>query len=1348
MHSLSTFHEVFDAVSAADRNLRSMLPDLANFVGAQCAGIKETLFATAAISGGLASHNCNPTALEEVELQVALRSALAYLEKAHSDAGPLLFFRRGSLGYELEEVVRGLQHTARKVHAAGLSTRDATLGADASPVITWLTGIEAQLRAEVAQLFAAHGGDLYAMLAASQHNPLTASLLRAALLAEDPRDLTQRRLTDDDTSRHLFELHYDDVDMDVRTTTKKGRVLEELVSIGRGAYGQVFQGRYLGVPVAVKEFPDETASIINLFEREMAMLCALRHPNIVPLIGFSRGDRAKGAKYALVTPLLAKSFTEAIVDPSYTVQERLRWCVDIACALVYLHGRDPPVRHGDLKPANVMLDAEGNAVLLDFGLATASMTATVRTRGGGFTPAYAAPEVQAGGGRTTAADVFAFGLVLYEVWHRRPWFEDIDLRGHATHVEFLRAGLSPPLSLNAIPASAASLIAQCLATNPSDRPSSAELLQKIRAFCAACADNLLEGDSTPFHPLPEGYVARDSAAVAFAALMIDDPPEAVQRLVAAILFKTDEVVHDLDILRRGQSHDEVFAIVAFTSDVGSVGLSGERNVWKRLNAVLRQRNLKAFSPFADYYSYLMQGLNKIPPEVPTVVWRGLNEVTLEQLEPQYAVGQCVCFLGFTSTSTLKDVMTYFATTSPGAASVMLRIETCEGRSLQPYSLQTKEAEVLLAPNALCEVTVAVRADAVAELASFPGGEQLPARTAMVTLKQLPTPVPVVITCCDVGQGQDSPNSLRRRANKRSPLVESFDNIPLGFVFASGGSAQIRSVAGRSDTLAKIYHPHVLSNAEGYQRETDILQSLRHDYIVSIRGLIKDGDVVRGYLMEAMDGNLLNTTALTSEQRLVALRHCAEGLNYAHSRDITHGDVKPENCLVSVRNDVVTAKVCDFVGMDSMHSGTIPYVAPEGNTHSGAADVFAFGMTIWMVLSAGHGHGLGNSIADVMRGIAEGRRPPLDIPSLQALPSYASLCTLLQQCWAAAPTRRPTMAEVMLELQNILRSMPLVTMTPDPPLPAMSSLTWSRFQRYRVSSSLTADHDLFQRVASLLHRDPSLSRCCVRRVQLVQHGDRDVFWRIHRAEAESLKRSEYLRAIPPTTAAAKAASAVLDIFAAKAAPHLQALVKDPFNGGNNGLSRIVFAWHGAPEDRLDAFCRDGLRIIRGRDGGYFGDGVYLAMEADFARRYAGETMRDDEQQRTTLILYACSVSQAYPVTLEADYRTPTADRGRDDCGFSRFCDGTASKPLEAKYDAHFVPVRDCGVLHPWDGETPTYRDVDSQAATEDHPNPAMRPIAHELVLGNPLRCTPVALVEVALARLDDAAGEGRVKELNL
>jgi hypothetical protein len=165
MHSLSTIDEVFGAVTVATRNLRPLLPDLGNFVGTLAASIKDVYIA-------------HDTAVVEAELQAALRSALAFLEKVHADAGPLLFFLRGSLGYELAVVVRGLRNAASKAHAAGLSARDPTFDADFTHIIIqWLKRIEAQ-HDETAHLFAAYGGNLTAMLAACQHQPLTASLLR------------------------------------------------------------------------------------------------------------------------------------------------------------------------------------------------------------------------------------------------------------------------------------------------------------------------------------------------------------------------------------------------------------------------------------------------------------------------------------------------------------------------------------------------------------------------------------------------------------------------------------------------------------------------------------------------------------------------------------------------------------------------------------------------------------------------------------------------------------------------------------------------------------------------------------------------------------------------------------------------------------------------------------------------------------------------------------------------------------------------------------------------------------------------------------------------------------------
>jgi serine/threonine protein kinase len=526
-HSLSTIDAVFNAVYAAARQLRPVLLNISNFAGVLCAGIKENLLSPSAVSGGDPGRYSDEAAVAaaEAELLSALRSALAFLDGAYVDAGPMLFLQPASLGYELTEVVRGLQHAARKAYAAGLLARDPTAGADASPVTAWLMSIEARLRGDVsrlAHLLMSDQGDPSAMMAAAQQYPLAMNVLNAVSKADVPPDLLYRRLEDTDTSRHLFELHYDDVDFEMVQVKKKGQVYKEKILIGQSRYGPVYKGRFLGVPVVVKELLSATASIFDTFEQEVAMLCALRHPNIVPLVGFTRGDRAEDTQYALVTPLLVKGFTDATADRSYSVQARLRWCVDIACALVYLHGREPSVPHGDLSPAKVTLDTAGNAVLLDFGLAAASRTAQLHVRNDPLM--YGAPEVQAGGAPSAAADVFAFGLVMYEIWHGRPWFEGILLREHC--VGFLRAGHAPPLDLHAVPPFAASLIAQCLATNPGDRPSSAEVLQKIRTRTEAAArraDNIIEGDATSFSPLPDGQSPPRSGSVRTAASNGESP---------------------------------------------------------------------------------------------------------------------------------------------------------------------------------------------------------------------------------------------------------------------------------------------------------------------------------------------------------------------------------------------------------------------------------------------------------------------------------------------------------------------------------------------------------------------------------------------------------------------------------------------------------------------------------------------------------------------------------------------------------------------------------------------------------------------------------------------------------
>jgi hypothetical protein len=165
------------------------------------------------------------------------------------------------------------------------------------------------------------------------------------------------------------------------------------------------------------------------------------------------------------------------------------------------------------------------------------------------------------------------------------------------------------------------------------------------------------------------------------------------------------------------------------------------------------------------------------------------------------------------------------------------------------------------------------------------------------------------------------------------------------------------------------------------------------------------------------------------------------------------------------------------------------------------------------------------------------------------------------------------------------------------------------------------------------------------------------------------------------------------------------------------SRIVFAWQGVATSAVNNICRDGPRSLRTTDAGYFGAGVYFALEAEYAAMYCKP---DDASGECALILFAVSVSRVYPVTVEADYRETADDAACN--GFSRFYvpRSCPSMPLMRGYDAHFIPVKQYGYVHPLTGAS-TARCVDYQAA------PARLAEYHELVVASHHRCLPIAVV---------------------
>ena len=193
------------------------------------------------------------------------------------------------------------------------------------------------------------------------------------------------------------------------------RILEQQ---GGGGMGAVYRAHdeNLDVEVAVKEnffVSDESA---RQFQREAHLLFELRHPNLPRVIDHFVVEGQ--GQYLVMDFIEGKDGREILEEIAGPLDEGtvVDWAKQILEALKYLHSREPPVIHRDVKPANIKITPSGRAMLVDFGLAkeydpTKSTTVGAKA----FTPGFAPPE-QYGQGRTDPrTDVYSFGATLYNL---------------------------------------------------------------------------------------------------------------------------------------------------------------------------------------------------------------------------------------------------------------------------------------------------------------------------------------------------------------------------------------------------------------------------------------------------------------------------------------------------------------------------------------------------------------------------------------------------------------------------------------------------------------------------------------------------------------------------------------------------------------------------------------------------------------------------------------------------------------------------------------------------------------------------------------------------------------------
>src|SRR5579864_4764878 len=248
-----------------------------------------------------------------------------------------------------------------------------------------------------------------------------------------------------------------------------------IAKIGEGGMGEVYRAldTKLGREVAIKIIPEtfaRDADRMMRFAREARVLASLNHPHIAAIYGVE--------ERALVIELVeGPTLAERIAQGPIPLEEALPIARQIAEALEYAHEKG--VVHRDLKPANIKLTVDGQAKVLDFGLAKAlasepasgensadSPTLTMRATVAGVimgTAAYMSPEQARGKTVDKRADIWAFGVVLYEMLTGRQLFEGETVSDTLAHV------LTKEPDWDRAPAKTRRLLRACLEKDPKKR---------------------------------------------------------------------------------------------------------------------------------------------------------------------------------------------------------------------------------------------------------------------------------------------------------------------------------------------------------------------------------------------------------------------------------------------------------------------------------------------------------------------------------------------------------------------------------------------------------------------------------------------------------------------------------------------------------------------------------------------------------------------------------------------------------------------------------------------------------------------------------------------------------------
>lgn len=294
-----------------------------------------------------------------------------------------------------------------------------------------------------------------------------------------------------------------------------GEILESryriLGLLGRGGMGEVYRADdlRLGQQVALKFLPKNLGQDpvrLAQFHNEVRTARQVSHPNVCRVYDIGEIATGDGPPQLFITmeyvdgedlSALLRRIGRFPEDKASEIARQI--CAGLAAA------HDKGILHRDLKPANIMLDSAGRVRLMDFSLASVGAVSDVRAG----TPAYMAPEQLQGREVTTRSDIFALGLVLYELFTGRRVFNATTVADLVSQHE---QGVTTTMSdvAKSIDPAVERVIARCLDPDPARRPASA-----LAVAAQLSADPLAAALAAGETPSPEMVAAAGGMAAAF-----------------------------------------------------------------------------------------------------------------------------------------------------------------------------------------------------------------------------------------------------------------------------------------------------------------------------------------------------------------------------------------------------------------------------------------------------------------------------------------------------------------------------------------------------------------------------------------------------------------------------------------------------------------------------------------------------------------------------------------------------------------------------------------------------------------------------------------------------------------